>query len=305
MNNDQLLKKWLSDELNEAELNDFMGFDDFDLNTKIIEGAKHFKASNFSTVNSYEDFKKNTKLTEKKTPVIKLSSYKMLYRIAALFIIGISIYSVFFYNNLTTVQTLASNKTTFELPDASTVILNTESKAHYSKNKWSEKREVSLEGEAFFEVAKGSKFDVLTSGGIVSVVGTQFTVKNRDNYFEVKCFEGIVSVNSKGKSQRLTKGNTFRISEGVVTLDVTSNNKPNWLNNKSSFKSVPLYEVLNELERQYGVIIETDEKIDTKRMFTGGFIHNNFEQAITSVIVPLDLSYKKDKSNKITLFKTE
>ena len=302
MDKDYLIKKWLVGELNDAERIAFEKLDDYDLNIEILENAKYFKASHHSSVSSFDEFKKNLK--NKKTPIIKLNSYKFLFRIAALLVISLSVYFAFFFNNLTTVQTLARNKTTFELPDASTVILNTESKAHYSKNKWSQKREVSLDGEAFFKVAKGSKFDVLTSGGIISVVGTQFNVKNRENYFEVKCYEGIVSVNSNGTSQLLTKGNTYRILNNIVSVDSTNTNQPKWIDNISSFKSVPLYEVLNELERQYDVIIVT-EKIDTDRLFTGGFVHNNIEQALTSITVPFDIDYKQDQSNKIILFSSE
>lgn len=302
MDKDYLIKKWLSGELTESERTDFKKLDDYDLNLEILENARHFKASHFSNVSSYDDFKKNLKI--KNAPVIKLNSYKVLFRIAALLVISVSVYFAFFFNTLTTIHTLASNKTTFELPDASTVVLNSESKVRFSKSKWSDKREVSLEGEAFFKVAKGSKFDVLTSGGLVSVVGTQFNVKNRENYFEVKCFEGVVSVKSKGKSQQLTKGNTYRILNDKVTIDSITNIQPIWIKDRSSFKSVPLYVVLDEFERQYGVKITTD-KIDTKRLITGGFVHNNIEQALTSITVPFDIKYKRDQSNKIILFSSE
>ncbi|MBT8384073.1 MAG: DUF4974 domain-containing protein, partial [Bacteroidia bacterium] len=129
-------------------------------------------------------------------------------------------------------------------------------------------------------------------------------VKKRDNYFEVKCFEGIVSVKANNKLQRLTRGHTFRIVNGISEVDTTLTKQPDWINNKSTFKSVPLYEVLRELERQYGISVKT-EKIETERLFTGGFIHNDLEQALQSITVPLDLSYKKDQQNKIILLKME
>ena len=304
MKNERNIKKWINGELSDAELSEFKKSEDYDLNTRILEEAKHFKASHFSTVKSFDEFKANADLKVKKTPVFQLKSYKMLYRIAALFIIGIGVYSLFFMNNLTTVKTLASNKTTFELPDASSVTLNALSKASFNEKKWGEKREINLDGEAFFKVAKGAKFDVLTESGTISVLGTQFNVKKRDNYFEVKCFEGIVSVKANNKSQRLTRGHTFRIVDGITEVDTTFAKQPDWINNKSTFKSVPLYEVLNELERQYDISVNI-EKIDTDRLYTGGFIHGDLEQALQSITVPLDLSYKKDQQNKIILFKME
>jgi len=302
MDKDKLLEKWLVDELTEAELNEFKKLDDFALNTDIIQGAKHFKASQFSKVKSYNDFKQN--LANKETPVFKLRAYKILYRVAAILVVSLGIYFSFFSNNLTTVQTLASQKTNFELPDASSVTLNADSKVEYNKKKWSTKRELTLDGEAFFKVAKGSKFDVKTSDGIVSVIGTQFTVKQRINYFEVKCFEGIVSVNSKGESHKLIKGSTYRILNNAVTVDITKDEKPQWLDNISTFKSIPLLIVLEEFERQYNVSIST-QGVDIKRLFTGGFVHTNIEQALASITIPFNLSYKKNNSNNIQLYTSE
>jgi len=302
MDKEKLLEKWLVGELTEAELNEFKKLDDFSLNTDIIEGAKYFKASKFTTVKSFDDLKKN--LPKKETPIFKLNKYKVLLRVAAMLVISLSIYFSLFSNNLTTVETVASEKTNFELPDASSVTLNVDSKIVYNKKKWANKRELNLEGEAFFKVAKGSKFDVKTSDGIVSVLGTQFTVKQRDAYFEVICFEGKVSINSKGKSHKLTKGNTYRILDNTVTVDITKDNKPQWLDNISTFKSIPLYVVLEEFERQYNVSIST-QGIDTKRLFTGGFVHTNIEQALASITIPFNLTYKKDNSNNIQLYSSE
>jgi len=303
MEKDELLKKWLSDDITQAELLEFKQKGDYDLDSAIIENAKHFKASHFSKVKPYNEFNQVLEPLEK-NKVKKLHLYKPLLRIAAVFLIGFGIYYSFFYSNLTSIKTLASQKTTFELPDASSVTLNSLSKADYNIKKWSEKREILLEGEAFFKVAKGSKFDVKTSGGIVSVLGTQFTVKQRDNYFEVKCFEGIVGVKSKNDSLTLTKGKTFRILNGVTLLDSINVNSPNWLNYKSNFKSVPLLEVINEFERQYNVIIST-QNVDKNRLFTGGFVHNNIEQALVSITVPFNLNYKKENKNEITLYSSE
>jgi len=302
MDQEQLEKKWLADELTNDEMKDFKKLEDYNLNLEILENAKYFKASHFSSVKGFDHLKDNLK--EKSTPVIKLQSFKILYRIAALFVLGMTTYFFLFYNNLTTVKTLASQKTSFELPDASSVMLNASSTAEFNKKDWAEKREVTLDGEAFFKVAKGAKFDVKTNDGIVSVLGTQFNVKTRDNYFEVKCFEGIVSVNSNGTSHRLTPGNTYRIINKAVVVDTTTKNQPEWLDNLSNFKSVPLYEVIAEFERQYNVAV-TVQKIDVNRLFTGGFVHTNLEQALASITVPFNMTYKKDNSNKITIYKIE
>ncbi len=306
MDQDELIKKWLSDELSQHEIEEFKKLDDYDLNIEILEGAKQFKAPQFSAVDNYEVLKSKltTSPVQEEKPVIKLNAIKVLSRIAAIFVVGLGLYFAFFTNDLTTVQTLASNQATFELPDASSVTLNAASEASFNKKDWATKRQVNLEGEAYFKVAKGSKFDVITSDGTVSVLGTQFTVNNRKDYFEVKCFEGIVRVATNGVTETLTKGKTVRVTGNKVSKDVIVNEDPEWLHNKSSFNSVPFFEVINEFERQYNVTISTED-IDTTIIFTGGFVHTNLEQALKSITVPLDLSTKKNNETNITLYSSK
>jgi ferric-dicitrate binding protein FerR (iron transport regulator) len=302
MKKEDLLKKWLVDKLTDAELKDFESMDDFHFNTKIVEKAKLFDIPVSESVKSYSDFKKG--LSNSSGKIIWLRTNSLLFRIAGVFIITIGLYFLFFFNNLTTIQTLASQKTTFELPDASEVLLNADSQIKFNKRKWNDKRELILKGEAFFKVEKGSKFDVITSNGIVSVLGTQFNVKSRNNYFEVKCFEGIVGIRSNGILKELKKGNTYRIYNNAVMIDSVITNQPEWLHNISSFKAVPLSMVINEFEIQYGIEVEV-VKVDVERIFTGSFANDNMEQALISITVPFNLKYKKSGPNKISIYKSE
>ncbi|MBT8255532.1 MAG: FecR family protein, partial [Bacteroidia bacterium] len=191
MEKEYLIKKWLANELSVEEQQAFDALDDAPEFHRIMEAAKHFKASNFSTASSFEALEDRI---DNRKPVRYLRWAKPLLRLTGVFVVGIGIYFLFFFNNLTQVQTLASEKTTIQLPDASMATLNALSEISYSKNRWDAERKVKLNGEAFFKVAKGKRFDVITSEGIVTVVGTEFNVKQRGDYFEVNCFEGIVRV---------------------------------------------------------------------------------------------------------------
>ena len=62
------------------------------------------------------------------------------------------------------------------LPDGSKVDLNAESKISYKPLWWFISRDVELKGEAYFEVEKGSTFDVRSGQYTVSVLGTSFNV---------------------------------------------------------------------------------------------------------------------------------
>ncbi len=302
MEDDNLEKKWLVNDLSDAEKEAFDKLDDAELNQKIIKGAQQFKASQFSSIEDLETFK--TRIDSEKKPVITLQAYKLAFRIAAIFVIGLGVYFTFFFTNITTIETLASQKTTIELPDASLVMLNADSKIAYHKKKWQSNRALKLTGEAFFKVAKGSKFDVITSEGTISVLGTQFNVKSRENYFEVICFEGLVRVSSNNQTIELSKGKSIRIINKKTVSEIVERTKPDWLTDKSQYKSVPLYLVLEELKRQYNIEINSN-KIDTQLLFTGGFVHTNLDEALKTITIPFNLTYKKDSSNKISLYTIE
>ncbi|MCK5401431.1 MAG: FecR family protein [Flavobacteriaceae bacterium] len=298
MDKDYLIKKWLVDELTDAETEAFKKLDDHQLSVDIIDHAKQFKASHFSNIDDFEVFKQ--KYQVQKNPIHKLNWLNPLLRIASVVVIAFGIYFSFFYNNLTQIQTLASQKTTIELPDHSKVMLNALSKVEYNKRDWANQRELKLQGEAYFKVAKGKKFDVITKDGVVTVVGTQFNVKQRKNYFEVKCFEGIVKVSSIFKTKLLHVGDTYLILNGKFKEGETSLIKPNWTDNKSSFKAVPVKEVLAELERQYNIKI-TFKNINTNRLFTGGFTHDNLENALNSITQPMNMTYDMSSSNLVII----
>ena len=174
MDKEDLIKKWLKDELTPIEKQNFEQGDDFALHQAIINNAKQFKASNFSKPETFKDFQSAYQNRKQKTK--QLDWFKPLLRIASVVVITLGIYFAFFNTNPTVVQTLVSQQTTIELPDESKVTLNAGSEITYSKTDWSDKRHLNLEGEAYFKVAKGKTFDVVTSKGTVTVVGTEFNV---------------------------------------------------------------------------------------------------------------------------------
>ena len=302
MNKENLVKKWLADELTDAEREAFEQLDDFQLHKDILDNAANFKSSGFSQIDDFKTFSK--RLDEVASPVRKMNWVKPFLRIASIFVIGFSLYYFFLFNNVIEVQTLASEKTTIELPDASTVIVNAMSEVRYSKRKWKQKRELELQGEAFFDVAKGSKFSVITSEGTVSVLGTQFNVKQRGSYFEVECFEGIVKITSQNTSEQLKAGDRYRFSNGQASLGKTLYQRPQWTKNVSSFNRIPIFEVIAELERQYNIEVEMD-KIQTERLFTGGFVHDNLENALKSIAEPLDLDFTIEAKNHVRMYASE
>ena len=294
MDKDYLIKKWLTGKLTEAERKAFESLPDYELNMKIVEAARRFKAPEFSQDSVYKNLK--ARLASQKTPVYYLNNYRFLYRIAAVLIIAFSSYFYIQSQNIK-IDTQAGQQLIITLPDQSQVFLNADSRISYNKILWHLKRGLSLNGEAFFKVQKGSQFDVKTNQGIVSVVGTQFDVKSRQHLFEVKCFEGVVRVQSKGQTHLLTHGKAIKLVDNSLIAFTTAQAGPEWLKGQSSFNSVPLSEVLDELSRQYNVKITT-QNVDTQQLYTGGFKHDNLPQALKAVTEPFSLQFHIDQSQK-------
>lgn len=296
MEQDYLIKKWLAGGLTPEEEKAFEAMEDAPFLKGIVDDAKKFHAPQFSKTTAYEDLKKV--LDARRAPVRKLNWVRPLMRIASIFILGFAMYYFFIYDNLTHVETRFGEKVTINLPDESSVSVNALSEISYNEKNWNSDRKVQLEGEAFFDVAKGRQFVVSTRKGLVTVLGTKFNVKQRDAYFEVKCFEGTVRVNIQDYETVLNIGDNVRWYKGDIEKGENTYSEPQWTENVSDFQRTNVAEVFAELERQYGVTV-TLEDVDGERLFTGGFEHDNLDRALKSITAPLDLHYVILENDKV------
>jgi len=295
MKEEEIIKKWLDNEsLSKEEIQFLQGIEGFDDYKKIAEKATHFKAPEINIPAGLESLDREKQ--EKKTKNIWLGR---LPRIAAILVIAIGSYFLFFHSNYTDIDTLAKVTKQVSLPDASEVILNANSSISYSKDNWTGNREVHLEGEAFFNVAKGKKFTVITNLGEITVLGTQFNVRQREESIQVDCYEGLVRVKINNETIKLSAGKSLAFRYQQLNQYENFDQSSSWLRGKSTFKSIPLGEVFKEFERQYAVKIQTEDlALDQEKLFTGSFTHRNIETAIKSITLPFGLDYSIQK-NKI------
>jgi ferric-dicitrate binding protein FerR (iron transport regulator) len=144
---------------------------------------------------------------------------------------------------------------------------------------------------------------VNTSQGNVSVLGTQFTVNARENLYHVICYEGKVLVVTQAKdSITLTQGMGYLINKGTpkqYTLDTTA---PDWINNESSYKDMPIDVVLDELERQFGITISGKENLKPA-LFTGRFSHKDATLAVQTVFMAMEIEYTTDAQGNVLIQK--
>lgn len=280
------LAKWLNNELEGDELKAFEASKDFAVYQRIKQYSGELTTPAFD-----EDKMLQTILQRKKTRSISLQ--KVVLRIAAVVIISFGI--TFAVKNFANFTEYAPNGATTEflLPDNSTVLLNSGSEIEYKKWNWNNERKLKLNGEAYFKVAKGKKFEVATELGKVTVLGTQFNVKNRNNRLDVTCFEGKVQVNYQNTQVLLTKGMTVSFEDGQqLVADQTAQTQPDWLSKQVAFTAAQLPAILEEMMRQYNIDIQMKGKATPQR-FTGTIPMNNLDVALEIVATTYHLKMTK------------
>lgn len=295
MDKEYLVKKWLNNDLSEAESKAFNALEDADLYKEIVEEAQRFKGDKNAKAESFDALGKRL-VTAKRTSKnwIKIAS-----GLAAIFIVGFTLFTLLNKDQINSFKTgLAQNKT-ITLPDSSIVNLNELSELEYASSNWNENRSLNLKGEAFFDVEKGKRFDVNTEFGKVSVLGTEFNVLSRDRIFKVSCYEGLVQIIHNNKNVNLPAGTEFILSSGKSLKSSIAIAEPYWLKNMSVFENASLKSVVEELEKQYTIKVLYPSGLKIK--FTGAFEHNNLENALRSITKPLNLTYVINNKNQVII----
>jgi len=207
--------------------------------------------------------------------VRKLISNPLMRIAVAIFIaalLSVGGYEVFF-NGASSTQLLeisATNQTvkSITLPDGTLVSLNSDTHLKYPKRFSKNTREVTIEGEAFFEVKpnKEKPFIIHAGNAQIKVLGTSFNVSA---YPRAKLVEVIVKT---GKVQVLNRANEIKETNELIldpgdkgTLEYssnallkTTNQNPNflaWKTHDLIFRSTSLSEVISNLEKAYKVNI--------------------------------------------------
>lgn len=295
-NDETFLARWINNELTEEEYKNFKSSEEYITYKKILATSDTFKAPEYDLKDA---FKKIKELKDQRE--VKTRKTKWLVGIAAsvLFLLGLFI-SLNFSNN-TEYSSDFGKQLAFILPDGSKVLLNSKSKVSFDKENWESNRTLILDGEAFFDVKKGEKFKVQTHQGNVTVLGTEFNVNATKDYLKVLCYEGKVKVqdliNNKTTILNPTEGYQNTSENNPIMLESNSK-EPEWMHNKSVFKSVPLKTVFKTLEKQYNLVIDYST-INENILFTGSFPNNNKEIALKSVLKSLNLKYTVQKNNII------
>lgn len=206
-------------------------------------------------------------------------------------------------NSLNEVATKKGSKSFIKLPDGSQVWLNADSKLTINENFGDKTREVSLNGEAFFDVFHDADhpFIIHTGKADIKVLGTTFNIRNYavDETMEATLIKGKIEVtltdrpdekiyihphekiiiskessipvDNKIKSINKTVAVANKVILTTATFKDTLIAEISWMKDKMVFVNQPLEKIAEELERKFAVTILFKGNIAKQYRYTGIF----------------------------------
>jgi transmembrane sensor len=348
----ELLTKKLSEEINADELEEFNLFllNDNECGQQYNFFKTYWVPNQEQYSNSdllFQRIRKKIGIYEPETaalvePVKHTAIFTMWRSIAAVFIVGISI-PLFFYflhhgsktsrvANLELTKSPSRVKSKIVLSDGSVVTLNSETTLRYPAEFSGTTREVYLDGEAFFDVAKDHKHPFIVHAGKmnVRVLGTAFNIKSyaNDATSETTLIRGAIEVTMadrpsdriilKPNDKLILKSTTFKKHNSdrhlaAITTDSVHTNyaltnltylrsndttivETSWVNNKLIFKDEDFTALANMMERWYGVKVKFKNTDVKEYRFTGVFEKESILQALHALqmIEPFNYKYKNE-----------
>ncbi|MFC3559781.1 FecR family protein [Pedobacter jamesrossensis] len=158
------------------------------------------------------------------------------------------------------------------LPDGSKVWLNAETKLKFPNRFVGDKREVELDGEGYFEIAKNKQkpFFVKANGVSVKVLGTHFNVMayKDEPLVRTTLVEGRVILSAAGQSVYLIPGQQGLFSkDGLMVSNADVDGDLAWKNGYFVFNDDSLATIMHKISRWYNVDI--DMRTNNKLSYTG------------------------------------
>ena len=275
------------------------------------------------TIDAMDMEKELSKVKRKmKTTGHPIAWWKWMQRAAAVLFIPMAITVLLLLNQNTLssayvqmleVETQPGVVTSFRLPDSTLVYLNSASTLRYPSIFTGDTREVSLSGEAYFDVTKDPdhRFIVSTSqNSKVEVLGTRFNLEAFDDMEEVitTLVEGKVEFKFRkaGNEQKMImkpgqKTVYNKKSEEIQVKDTSGEPELSWKDMKVIFEHTTLKDALRMLEKRYNVefIVKTS-KYD-KYTFTGTFTDQYVDEILENFKISSHIRWRnvgKENSNQ-------
>ena len=203
-----------------------------------------------------------------------------------------------------------------ELPDGSKLWLNAGSKVVYADNFLAGKRELTLQGEAFFDVHHDPKhpFIIHTGQVDVRVLGTTLNVRAypEDSAIETTLINGKVEIDVKGRQKqtivlrpsekvsvavekkRVPVGDGIRLRHVAPDSTYGTIVETSWVEDKLVFRNEQFGAVAARMERWYNIRIRFDNDRYQQQMLTGYFKDQPVENVMKALQLILGFHYKKE-----------
>ncbi|MDH6358725.1 FecR domain-containing protein [Parabacteroides sp. PF5-9] len=186
------------------------------------------------------------------------------------------------------------------LPDGTRVWLNSHTTLRYSSEYGFSDRYVSLQGEAYFEVAKDENlhFVVKTGEMEIEALGTAFNVKayREDNEIKTTLFNGQIKASTAEEELILTPNQyvSYNRSEHSLKSGVSEDASYDkmWLNNELSFDGQTLSEIAIILNRLSNVHVEFASEAIKKYKFSGVIKNNSLDNIIEIISLTAPIVYE-------------
>lgn len=193
----------------------------------------------------------------------------------------------------------------FTLPDQSVVWLNAGTTFKYPSVFSGDTREVFLNGEGYFQVAKDAKhpFIVNTAKGNITVTGTTFNVYAYDarSRFVTALLEGHVRVNvPNGQTVNLLPAQKAELKNESLSISaVTDPDEYKWMEGLICFENERITDVLENLQNSFGQKITVKHLDKPSLLLTGKFrIGDGLDYALKVLSESYGITYKPDTANR-------
>lgn len=203
------------------------------------------------------------------------------------------------HENPLIVKVERGQKAYIQLPDHSDVRLNAETEIRYDLND-KKQRKVYLRGEAFFKVEKDQNRPFIVDLGElqIEVLGTSFNAQTYENedFIETSLVEGNVKLTGRRLSNsyqlKPMEQMIYCKSDGslkIIPLDIDL--ELSWMSDRLVFNSEPLYKVVHQIERWYGVNIDLQCSEIKDDLISGSFYKEELKDVLEAIKIQYNITY--------------
>ena len=224
-------------------------------------------------------------------------------RIAAtvIIVLGIGILGYWIFNDRTNEMTVVAQQMVVidTLPDNSVVTVNKGSSISYLSKFKGETRQVSLKGEAFFNVTPNKKkpFIISVNDVQITVVGTSFNVKTVNGNTDVVVETGIVKVTRAGKTVELKANEEVVVNakDSALTKEKVSDQLYKYYRTKEFIcDDTPLWKLVEVINEAYNSHVVIGDPALKDMGITTTFNNESLEQVLNVISLTLNIKIVKE-----------